>query len=53
MHQEFLPKSKKYQFGEFTILIDEKKYLFICSLHNGFSDDMNGKARWQAFRFNK
>ncbi|MDW8211369.1 MAG: hypothetical protein RMJ44_09805, partial [Cytophagales bacterium] len=29
MHQEFLPKSKKYQFGEFTILFDHKKYLFI------------------------
>jgi hypothetical protein len=52
MHQAFLPKSKKYEFGEFTILFDEKKYLFICSLHNGYSEDMNDKARWQAFRFN-
>ena len=51
MHQEFLPKSKKYEFGEFTILFDEKKYLFICSLHNGYSEDINDKARWQAFRF--
>ncbi|MCS7028758.1 MAG: hypothetical protein NZ519_08335 [Bacteroidia bacterium] len=52
MHQEFLPKSKKYQFGEFTILFDHKKYLFIISLHNGYSDDLNDKPRWQAFRFN-
>ena len=51
MHQVFLPKSKKYQFGEFTILFDEKKYLFICSLHNGYGEDLNDRARWQAFRF--
>ena len=52
MHQNFLPKSKKYQFGEFSILYDKDKYLFIISLHNGYSEDPNDKARWQAFRFN-
>ena len=51
MHQEFWPKSKKYAFGEFTILYDRKKYLFICSFHNGFSEDPNDDARWQAFQF--
>lgn len=52
MHQDFLPKSDKYQFGQFTILFDKNKYLFIISLHNGFMEDPNDKARWQAFRFN-
>jgi hypothetical protein len=51
MHQEFWPKSKKYKIGEFIILFDEKKYLFICSLHNGYSEDMNEKSRWLAFSF--
>ncbi len=51
MHQEFLPRSKKYEFGEFTILFDEDKYLFITSLNNGYSEDLNEKSRWQAFRF--
>jgi hypothetical protein len=51
MHQEFLPKSKKYKFGEFIILFDEDKYLFISSLHNGYSEDLNVKSRSQAFRF--
>ena len=31
IHKEFLPKSKKYKFGEFTILFDKNKYLFISS----------------------
>ena len=52
MHQNFLPKSKKYQFGEFSILYDKDKYLFVISLHNGYREDLNDKARWQAFRFN-
>jgi hypothetical protein len=52
MHHFFLPKSKKYQFGEFSILYDKAKYLFIVSLHNRFREDLNEKARWQAFRFN-
>ncbi len=51
MHQEFLPRSKKYEFGEFTILFDEDKYLFVTSLNNGYSEDLNEKSRWQAFRF--
>ena len=53
MHQDFLPKSDKYQFGQFTMLFDKNKYLFIISLHNGFMEDHNDKARWQAFRFNQ
>jgi len=51
MHQNFLPKSKKYQFGEFSILYDKDKYLFIISLNNGYREDLNDNARWQAFRF--
>ena len=51
MHQDFIPKAQKYEFGEFKILIDDKKYLFVCSLHNGYSEDMNDNPRWQAFRF--
>jgi len=52
IHQYFLPKSKKYEFGEFSILYDNTKYLFIISLHNGYVEDPNDRARWQAFRFN-
>jgi hypothetical protein len=57
MHQDFYPKSKKYKFGLFTILFDEKKYLFICSLNNGYSEVFDNDTgatnlRWQAFRFN-
>ena len=44
-------KSKKYKFGEFIILFDEDKYLFISSLHNGYSEDLNVKSRSQALRF--
>ena len=51
IHKEFLPKSKKYKFGEFTILFDKNKYLFISSLHNGYSEDLDEKPRWAAFRF--
>lgn len=52
MHQEFEPRSEHYEIGQFTILFDQNKYLFICSLHNGYSEDMNDLGRWQAFRFN-
>jgi hypothetical protein len=58
MHQAFQPKSKNYAFGEFQILLENKKYLFIISLHNGYSEEFNneldtssGIGRWQAFRF--
>lgn len=51
MHQEFLPKSKKYKFGVHTILFDDDKYLFFSSLHNGYNEDLNIKSKSQAFRF--
>ncbi|MBU3714118.1 MAG: hypothetical protein FGM46_04140 [Ferruginibacter sp.] len=51
MHQGFFPKSKKYQFGEFKLLFDDKKYLIVCSLHNGYSENLDDNPRWQAFRF--
>lgn len=56
LHQEFCPKSKKFKFGEFTILLDKSKFLFICWLHNGYIEEFDNdsgasKMRWQAFKF--
>jgi hypothetical protein len=60
MHQTFTPKNKKYEFGEFIILLDDEKYLLTLSLHNGYQESFSneldkkdtGIGRWQAFRFN-
>jgi len=57
MHQFFLPKSTKYEFGEFTILYDSKKYLFICLLcSNGCVETIDNEegisdSRKFAFQF--
>jgi len=53
MHQNFNPKLKQYSFGEFTILKDDQKYLFICTLSNGFREDMTDYPRFFAFSFNE
>jgi hypothetical protein len=53
MHQEFIPKDNRFQYGEFTILYGNNVYVFICSLHNGFADYLHEKPRRFSIAFNE
>lgn len=58
MHQWFQPNTKLYEHGEFQILIDKEKYMFVCWMHNGYSESYSNEGPeinmvWQTFVFNR
>ena len=51
MHQDFLPKDKRFEFGVLKLLFRSNSYVVICMLHNGYSDDLDNKPRNLAVSF--